>query len=99
MHHLRETYHDKQHRILIEKQQKLFIDSLSKKMNIFHENFDQGSKQEEEELQQSIETYHNKQHKTMIDSSSNKLKLSRETADKLFKIQEEILNQMREYLK
>ena len=44
MNQLRETYHDKQHKILIDKQQKLLIDSLSNKLKMFQEQQDQGSK-------------------------------------------------------
>ena len=42
---LRETYHDKQHKILIEKQQKFLIDYLAKKLTTFEEKWDQTSKQ------------------------------------------------------
>ena len=63
---MREKYHDKQHKILIDKQQKLLIDTLSKKLNIFQEQWYQISKQEEEELQYQREKYNKKQHKIMI---------------------------------
>ena len=72
---MRKTYYNKQHKILIEKQQKLMIDSLAKKLNMFKEQWYQRSKQEEEELQQLRETYHDKKHKIVIDSSANELKV------------------------
>ena len=43
---LREIYHNKQHKTFTEKQQKLFIHSLSKKMKMFQEQWDQRIKQE-----------------------------------------------------
>ena len=43
---LRETYHDKQHKIFIEKQQKLFIDSLANELKMFQEQCYKGSKKE-----------------------------------------------------
>ena len=89
---MRETYHDKHNKMLIDKQQKLLIYSLYKKMKVFHEQWYQRIKQQEEELSQFRETYHNKQHKTMIDSSANGMNVSHQ----LFRIKEESLKQMRE---
>ena len=51
---------------------------------MFQEQWDQRSKQEEEELQQLRETYNNQKHKTMIDSSANEVKVLQETADRVF---------------
>ena len=68
-------------------------------MNKFKEKLHQRSKEEEEELQQSRDTYHNKQHKINIDSSSNELQVSRQRADHIFKRQEYSLHQMREDLR
>ena len=61
------------------------VDSLFKKLSIFQEQRDQRSKQQEEELQQWRETYHDKKHKITIDSSANELKVSQETAHKFLK--------------
>ena len=44
---LREKYHDKQKKLLIDKQQLFLIDSLSKKLTTFQEQWDQRIKQEE----------------------------------------------------
>ena len=63
-------------------------------MKVFQEQWYQIIKQQEEELSQFRETYHNKQHKTMIDSSVNVMKVSHQ----LFRIQEESLKEMSEYL-
>ena len=71
----------KKHNILICKQQKRSIYSLSNKLNIFQEKWYRRSKQEEE-LQKSREKYHDKQHKIVIDSSANELKVSLEKADR-----------------
>ena len=84
---MRVTYNDKKHNILIDKQQKILIYSLAKKLKMSQERWDQRSKQQEEELQQCRETYIDKQHKIIIDSSANELKLSQETADKSFRRQ------------
>ena len=81
---MRETYHDKKHKILIDKQQKLLIDSLTNKLRIFQEQSDKISKQDKEELQQSREKYHDKKHKIMIGLAAKELKFSRETAGKFF---------------
>ena len=65
---------------------------------MFQEKLDQRIKQQEEELQQLSEIYHEKQQKIMIYSSANALKVSRETAYQIFKRQEKSLNQMRDEL-
>ena len=62
--------------MLIDRQQKILIDYLAKKLKMFQEQWNQRSKQEEEELQQLRETYHKKQHRIIIDSLSNELQVS-----------------------
>ena len=96
---MRETYQDKQHTILIYKQQIILIDFLPSKLKMFQEQWYQKFKQEEEELQQLRETYHDRQYKIIIDSLANELKVSRETSDLTFGRQEESLKQMRDNLK
>ena len=81
---LREIYHDKQRKILIDKQQKLMIDFLSKKLKLFQEEWYHKKTQEEEELQKLREKYHEKQQKIMIYSSANGLKVLQETSDNFF---------------
>ena len=75
------------------------IDYIAIELKDFQEPWDQRSKQEEEQLQQLRETYHEKQHnifiykqqKLLIDSLSNKLKMFQEKWYQGSKQQEEEL--------
>ena len=58
---------------------------------MFQEQWNQRSKQQQQDLQQLKETYHDKEHKTMIDSSANELKMSQKKPDQLFKRQHDSL--------
>ena len=55
------------------------IYSLAKKIKMFQEQWDQIIKEQEEELQQLRETYHNK---IMIDSSDKELQVSQKQLTK-----------------
>ena len=48
-------------------EQKILFGSLAIELKYFQEQWDQRKEQEEEELQQLRETYHDKQHKILID--------------------------------
>ena len=74
-------------------EQNMLIDSVAIELKEFQEQWDQRSKQEEEEIQQLRKTYHDKQHKKfidkqqklLIDSLAKKLNVFQEKWDQISK--------------